>query len=280
MELPSFLIKRTPKRKNIRLLRQKIGHPNIHTVCEEASCPNIGECYSGGVCTFMILGDNCTRACAFCGIRHGDPSPPDPDEPALIAEAANKLGLNYIVVTSVMRDDLPDGGASQFVKTIGALRGSNLAARIEVLIPDFRGSLAALQKVVAASPFVINHNLETIKRLYGKIRPQAIYDRSLALIKRVKALKSDIYTKSGFMVGLGESDEEVVATLKDLAAAGCDIITIGQYLPPSPLHLRPERYVEPGLFEQWKNFGKELGIKVEAGPFVRSSYHAENLVKK
>ena len=280
MPLPSFLIKRTPKQKNIRLLRQKIGGSGIHTVCEEAHCPNIGECYSGGACAFMILGDTCTRSCAFCGVKHGKPSLPDPNEPAQVANAAKKLGLKYVVVTSVTRDDLEDGGASQFAATIRQLRTTNCELRIEVLIPDFNGERASLQTVIDAKPYVINHNLETIERLYDKIRPQAIYRRSLELLKTLKALKSDIYTKSGFMVGLGEKDGEVVSTLNDLAQAGCDIVTIGQYLPPSRQHQKPERYVSPEVFKQWEDHGTKLGITVAAGPFVRSSYRAENMVKK
>jgi len=271
MPLPNFLVKKTPKQSNIRLLRELIADPHIHTVCEEAKCPNIGECYAQKTCTFMILGDTCTRNCAFCGVTNGKPLPPDPDEPQKIAEAVKKLGLNYVVITSVTRDDLPDGGASHFAQVIRKCRMTNAECRIEVLIPDFKGNDPALRTVLEAKPYILNHNIETVPRLYSKIRPQANYQQSLQLLKTAAA---QVVTKSGFMVGLGEEAAEVEALLSDLKAAGCSLVTIGQYLPPSKDHLQPERYVVPKEFAKYTEFGQKLGLKVFAGPFVRSSYHA------
>ncbi|MDD4178874.1 MAG: lipoyl synthase [Candidatus Margulisbacteria bacterium] len=271
MPLPNFLVKKTPKQSNIRLLRELIADPRIHTVCEEAKCPNIGECYSQKTCTFMILGDVCTRNCAFCGVTSGKPIPPDLAEPQQIAAAVEKLGLDYVVITSVTRDDLPDGGASHFAAILHALLVTRYSLRTEVLVPDFQGDASALQTVLDAKPFILNHNIETISRLYPKIRPQANYERSLKLLKTAAA---QVVTKSGFMVGLGEEAAEVEALLSDLKAAGCSIVTIGQYLPPSKDHLQPERYVVPEEFTKYTEFGQKLGLKVFAGPFVRSSYHA------
>ncbi|MDD5593763.1 MAG: lipoyl synthase [Candidatus Margulisbacteria bacterium] len=274
------MLKNTPKQENIRRVRALIGDENIHTVCEEAKCPNIGECFSQKICTFMILGDVCTRHCAFCGVTHGQPAPPDPEEPSRVVKSVEKLGLNYVVITSVTRDDLPDGGASHFAKIIEELRTLNSELRTEILIPDFQGSEESLKIVLDARPYVLNHNIETVPRLYSTVRPQANYERSLQLLRSAKALKAQVYTKSGFMVGLGETKEEVAAVLSDLKAAGCDIVTIGQYLPPSKAHLRPARFVTPAEFEAYKKLGEDLGCrKVESGPFVRSSYHAGELIK-
>ncbi|OGB89637.1 lipoyl synthase [candidate division WOR-1 bacterium RIFCSPHIGHO2_01_FULL_53_15] len=277
MSLPPFLVKKIPKQENINKIRALIGDPSLHTVCEEASCPNIGECYSQGTCTFIILGGVCSRSCAFCGVTRGTPLPPDPTEPGRIAEAVKKLGLNYVVITSVTRDDLPDGGAGHFAKVIDELRISNIEYRIEVLIPDFKGEISALKTVLDAKPNVLNHNIETVPRLYSKVRPQASYERSLNTIKRAKAQGGRIYTKSGFMVGLGETKEEAVYVLYDLKKADCDIVTIGQYLPPSRAHLKPPRFVDPAEFEEYQKLGEEMGLRVFAGPFVRSSYHAAKL---
>jgi len=277
--LPNYLLKKIPKRENIRQIRILLNDSRIHTVCEEASCPNIGECFSQRTCTFMILGNICTRSCSFCGVNHGQPSPPDPDEPKRIAAAAKKLGLNYVVITSVTRDDLPDGGANQFSEVVRNLRQNKTISSIELLIPDFKGDPESLKIVLAAGPDVLNHNLETVPRLYSKVRPQANYERSLNVLKTAKRIKSRVYTKSGFMVGLGESDEEVVSTLEDLRKIDCDIATIGQYLPPSKIHPKPERYVLPETFEKWKSIGRQMGFKkIEAGPFVRSSYRAKELI--
>jgi lipoic acid synthetase len=266
--LPNFLLKKTPKQENIRRIRELIGNPCLHTVCEEAKCPNVGECFSQKTCTFMILGNLCTRSCAFCGVNHGIPLPPDPNEPQNLATAVRRLGIKYVVITSVTRDDLPDGGAGQFSAVVRSLS----PLPVEVLIPDFGGSSTALNTVLDAKPLVLNHNIETVPRLYEKIRPQANYQRSLNILR---AAKQRVYTKSGFMVGLGETREEVRAVINDLESAGCDIITIGQYLPPSRGHIPPERYVLPEEFEEYKSFGR---MKIMAGPFVRSSYCAAEAV--
>lgn len=280
--LPQYLIKRTPKTRHIRQLRELIADDRVHTVCESAKCPNIGECFSRQTMTFMILGDICTRNCAFCGVSKGLPLLPDPTEPERVAAAVKKLGLDYVVVTSVTRDDLPDGGAEQFAKVINELRMSNSESclpagrcRTEVLIPDFFGNENALKTVLDAGPYVLNHNVETIPRLYPKIRPQADFHRSLDLLLNSKKVYGQVYTKSGFMVGLGEKKDEVFALLEELKKARVDIVTIGQYLSPSRDHLRPERFVEPEEFAEYEKFD---GLKVFAGPFVRSSYRAKEVV--
>jgi lipoic acid synthetase len=274
--LPDHLLKKTPKSRNIRNIRSILNDSSIHTVCEEASCPNIGECFSQKTCTFMILGNICTRCCSFCNVRYGQPLPLDPGEPEKIAEASKKLGLKYIVVTSVTRDDLPDGGANHFAAVIKTLRLEIGDPKVEVLIPDFQGKGDALAAVIEAGPYVLNHNIETVPRLYPRIRPQADYERSLMLLRSAKAARPQgVYTKSGFMVGLGETDAEVISTLEDLRSSDCDIVTIGQYLPPSRSHPKPERLLPPDSFAQWQAIGQEMGFqRVEAGPFVRSSYHA------
>jgi len=274
--LPSFLIKRIPKGENLKKIR-KLLDPSIHTVCESAKCPNLGECFSKSTLTFMVLGNVCTRNCAFCGIEKGKPEEIDLDEPQKIANAAEALGLKFVVVTSVTRDDLEDGGANHFSKVIRALNDKGL--QVEVLIPDFKGSHSSLDIVINANPRVINHNIETVPSLYSKIRPMADYQRSLKVLKYVKEREKNIYTKSGFMVGLGEREQEVFDVLKDLREVGTDFVTIGQYLPPSRNHLKPQRYVPPEEFDRYKEFGESLGIaKVFSGPFVRSSYQAEELI--
>lgn len=227
----------------------------------------------------MILGDHCSRSCRFCGVSKESPLPLDPKEPERIAKTVKKLGLNYVVITSVTRDDLPDGGASQFAKVIKKIRSEDPDIKIEVLIPDFQGNKGSLSIVLNANPYVLNHNLETIPRLYSQIRPEAEYKRSLILLNEAKKIKEEIYTKSGIMVGLGEEKEEIFSVLKDLKAVACDIVTIGQYLPPSNSHQKVVRYVEPDEFEEYKMVGEELGLKVFSGPFVRSSYHAKDLIK-
>jgi len=291
--LPKFLVKNVPKQKNIRKIRQLIGDSHLHTVCESASCPNVGECFSKNTLTFMILGNTCTRSCAFCGVGKGTTSPPDPLEPAAIAEAVKKLGLDYVVITSVTRDDLPDGGAEQFSKVIRNLRLSSRGGsafggkvsvphtpKVEVLIPDFQGNIKSLQTVLDAKPYVLNHNIETVPRLYPKIRPQANYQQSLKILENAKKIDKNIFTKSGFMVGLGEDRAEIEQVLEALRGVTCDIVTIGQYLPPSRTHLKPDRYVEPAEFAEFTSLGEKMGFKkVFAGPFVRSSYHAGELIK-
>ncbi len=252
----------------------------LNTVCEEASCPNCGECFGRRTAAFMILGSICTRGCTFCGVAGGTPRPPDPGEPGRVADAAARLGLRYAVVTSVTRDDLPDGGASHFAAVIGAIRRIGDAAgfpRIEVLIPDFQGDAQALQTVIGAKPDVINHNVETVPRLYPEVRPQAVYARSLELLARVKAAQPSIRTKSGIMLGLGETAKEVLRVMDDLRAHGCEFLTIGQYLPPTAHHYPVREYVHPEVFERYREAALSRGFAhVSSGPLVRSSYMAEN----
>ena len=247
----------------------------LHTVCESAQCPNRTECFGAGTATFMILGNICTRDCTFCGVKKGKPLAPDPQEPEHLVTAVDKLGLRYVVITSVTRDDLPDGGASQFAQTIKAIHKYDPCIMVEVLIPDFKGSLSALQTVVDTRPTVLNHNVETVPRLYPEVRPKADYQRSTELLKQAKLLNSRILTKSGFMLGLGEVRQEVIGLMADLREAGCDFLTIGQYLPPSLRHHRVVRYVPPEEFEEYSDIGKQLGFRrVVSGSLVRSSFHA------
>lgn len=247
----------------------------LHTVCEEANCPNIGECWHHGTATFMILGDTCTRSCGYCNVVHGTPKAPDPQEPVKVASAIHALALSYVVVTSVDRDDLPDFGATQFARTIVETRARIPNCRLEVLIPDFQGSETSLRIVLDARPDVLNHNIETVPRLYRTARPGGRYQRALGVLRRSREYAPDIPTKSGIMVGLGEEWDEIVATLGDLRDAGCDIVTIGQYLRPSLANLPMTRYYTPSEFAELKRIGLELGFgHVESGPLVRSSYHA------
>ncbi|MCD6532366.1 lipoyl synthase [bacterium] len=261
----------------VRRTLEKLG---LYTVCTEAKCPNRNRCFASGQATFLIMGDACTRNCRFCAIKSGKPEPLDPTEPQRVAQAARELNLRYVVVTSVTRDDLPDGGAEHFAETIRAIRREVPTARVEVLTPDFGGDKDALDVVFAAAPDVFNHNVETVPRLYPQVRPQADYRRSLEVLSYAK--KQGMLTKSGFMVGLGETKDEVFALLKDLRDAGVDIITIGQYLQPSPGHIAVDRFVPPAEFEEYSRFGEEeLGFaKVFAGPLVRSSFMAQDIWEK
>ncbi len=249
----------------------------LHTVCEEASCPNIGECFGKGTATFMILGDLCTRRCPFCDVAHGRPQPPDAAEPVNLAQTIAALKLRYVVITSVDRDDLRDGGALHFAACIKAVRELSPATRIEVLVPDFRGRLdIALDILAGQPPDVMNHNLETVPRLYKQARPGADYANSLALLERFKARVAHVPTKSGLMLGLGETDDEILQVLRDLRAHGVDMLTLGQYLQPSAHHLPVLRYAQPALFEEFEQQAKALGFAHAAcGPMVRSSYHAD-----
>ncbi len=250
----------------------------LHTVCESARCPNRTKCFAEGTATFMILGNICTRNCTFCAVKHGKPQAPDSQEPDHIVRAVAKLGLRYVVVTSVTRDDLPDGGSSQFARTIRAIRKYDPSIAVEVLIPDFQGLASALQTVVDACPAVLNHNIETVPRLYPEVRPKAQYRRSLDLLKQARLLDSSLLTKSGLMLGLGESWEEVIEVMADLRLAGCDLLTIGQYLQPSLEHHRLVRYIRPQEFEEYQIVGKKLGfVSVVSGPLVRSSFHAAEM---
>ncbi len=256
-------------------VRKLLRDLRLSTVCESARCPNRGECFSRRTATFLILGENCTRRCGFCAVGKGVPSPPDAAEAAAVAEAVERLGLDYAVVTSVTRDDLPDGGASAFAAVIGEIRRRNGGTGVEVLVPDFKGDARALEIVLEALPDVLNHNVETVPRLYGTVRPGADYRRSLGLIARAASRRPGPLAKSGLMLGLGETEREVAEVMGDLAAAGCSILTLGQYLQPSRRNLPVERFLRPGEFEELARMGRRLGIgKVVAGPLVRSSYRA------
>ncbi len=258
-------------------IKQILREQNLHTVCEEASCPNIGECFGKGTATFMILGDICTRRCPFCDVGHGRPLAPDADEPRHLAETIARLELRYVVITSVDRDDLKDGGAQHFVDCIRAVRTRSPATTIETLVPDFRGRLdRALGILVNAPPDVMNHNLETVPRLYRQARPGGDYRHSLTLLQEFKLRYPKVPTKSGLMVGLGETDEEILAVMRDLREHAVDMVTIGQYLQPSPHHLPVERYVHPDVFSMFEREAKGIGFRHAAiGPMVRSSYHAD-----
>jgi lipoic acid synthetase len=272
---PAWLKVRAPGSPNYHRLKGLMRELGLHTVCEEANCPNIGECWHHGTATFMILGDRCTRSCGYCNVTHGAPHAPDPDEPVKVASAIHALGLAYVVVTSVDRDDLPDFGATHFARTIQETRARAPQCRLEVLIPDFQGDLAALGIVLAARPDVLNHNIETVPRLYRTARPGGRYDRALDLLRRSREIDPELPTKSGLMVGLGEDMNELATTLRDLRAAGVDIVTIGQYLRPSAANLPMARYYTPDEFAELKRIAVQLGFgHVESGPLVRSSYHA------
>jgi lipoic acid synthetase len=258
-------------------IKQILRSQRLHTVCEEASCPNIGECFGKGTATFMILGDICTRRCPFCDVAHGRPLPPDADEPRHLAETIARLELSHVVVTSVDRDDLRDGGAAHFVECIRAIRSLCPRTTLEILVPDFRGRLErALEVLGEAPPDVMNHNLETVPRLYRQARPGGDYRHSLQLLQAFKLRHAAVPTKSGLMVGLGERDEEILEVMRDLRAHGVDMLTIGQYLQPSPHHLPVERYVPPEIFNTWREEAEAMGFRHAAiGPMVRSSYHAD-----
>jgi lipoic acid synthetase len=275
---PPWLKRRIPSGSTYQEVQRLLRDTSLHTVCREACCPNLGECYSRGTATFLILGDRCTRNCRFCAVSHGAPLPPDLNEPARVAQAVAKLGLRYVVITSVTRDDLPDGGARIFSETIRMIRTRTPGTMAEVLIPDFQGNWEALKIVLEARPDVLNHNIETVPRLYPTVRPRALYQRSLELLRQAGHLDPSIPTKSGFMLGLGEAAEEVRQVMHDLRGAGCHILTLGQYLQPSQNHLPVERFVSPEEFAGWKGTALAMGFaEVASGPFVRSSYHAHEL---
>ncbi|MBI5948738.1 MAG: lipoyl synthase [Chloroflexi bacterium] len=274
---PPWLKVRFPAGDNFERLRVLMRGEQLHTVCEEARCPNIGECWSRGTATFMILGDTCTRSCGFCAVKTGRPGTVDAGEPMRVAAAAARMGLRHVVITSVNRDELSDGGAAIFAETIRRVRQLSPAATIEVLIPDFKGDEAALATVLAAEPEILNHNTETVPRLYLRVRPQAVYERSLAVFRRARELDPGTVTKSGVMVGLGETHDELVEVFRDLAANGVEVLTVGQYLRPTPAHLPVDRFWHPDEFAALKSAALALGFRhVECGPLVRSSYHAED----
>jgi lipoic acid synthetase len=277
MRKPAWIKARAPTHPKVIQLKNLLREKKLHTVCEEASCPNLGECFSHGTATFMIMGDLCTRRCPFCDVAHGRPKPLDTDEPVNLANAVALMGLKYVVITSVDRDDLRDGGAGHFAGCVSAVRDKTPSTKIEILVPDFRGRMeAALKKLSLSLPDVFNHNLETVPRLYRKARPGADYAWSLSLIKKFKSRHPHVTTKSGLMLGLGEAIDEVKAVLKDLREHDCDMLTLGQYLQPSRYHLPVERFVSPEEFERLGEYAVELGFKnVASAPMVRSSYHAD-----
>lgn len=273
---PPWLKVRAPGGPTYLRLKGLVRQWNLHTVCEEARCPNIGECWEEATATFMILGDVCTRNCGYCAVAHGRPTWEDREEPERIGRAVAALGLDYVVITSVNRDDLADGGAAHWAATIRAVRRHAPGCRVEALIPDFQGQAEALRTVLAAGPHVLNHNTETVPRLYRVARHGGRYERTLELLRRARAWAPGLVTKSGLMVGLGETREELLATMRDLRAVGVDVLTLGQYLRPSPRHLPVARYYAPEEFTELAAVGRALGFThVEAGPLVRSSYHAK-----
>ncbi len=277
MRKPAWIRARSPSDPAVTRLKGILRENRLHTVCEEASCPNLGECFAGGTATFMIMGDICTRRCPFCDVAHGRPDPLDSEEPENLARTIQAMGLSYVVITSVDRDDLRDGGAAHFSACIEAIRAHNPGIRIEVLVPDFRGRMdRALDILVNSPPDVFNHNLETVPGLYKRVRPGSDYAWSLNLLKRFKALHPEVPTKSGLMLGIGEEISEVEQVMRDLRAHDCDMLTLGQYLQPSVHHLPLVRYLHPDEFERLGEFGYELGFThVASGPMVRSSYHAD-----
>jgi len=279
--LPAWLKQKPPDPQIILSMNGLLHELSLHTICESAHCPNIGRCFSRRTATFLILGDVCTRNCTFCAVKKGIPSPVDEGEPQHLLEAVERLNLSYVVITSVTRDDLADGGASQFVRVINLLHQSRNDITVEVLIPDFLGSTQALKAVVEACPEVINHNVESVPRLYPEVRPRAGYSRSVELLSAVKRLNPGIVTKSGLMLGLGETREEVIEVMRDLREAGCDLLTIGQYLQPSPEHHPVVRFVPPEEFSQYEQVGKDMGFTdVASAPLVRSSFRAAELYSK
>ncbi|WP_374827100.1 lipoyl synthase [Aerosakkonema sp. BLCC-F183] len=276
---PEWLRVKAPQWERVGTVKEILRDLSLNTVCEEASCPNIGECFHNGTATFLIMGPACTRACPYCDIDfEKKPKALDPTEPERLAEAVRRLKLNHVVITSVNRDDLPDGGASQFVRCIEMIRATSPGTTIEVLIPDLCGNWEALATILQASPEVLNHNTETVPRLYRRVRPQGDYQRTLELMKRSRQLAPWVYTKSGIMVGLGETDAEVSQVMQDLRNVDCDILTIGQYLQPSQKHLKVDNFVTPEQFAVWQEFGETIGfLQVVASPLTRSSYHAEQV---
>jgi lipoic acid synthetase len=278
---PPWLKRRLPTGKAYENVRRLMRKHCLHTVCQEAHCPNLWECFSKGTATFLIMGPRCTRNCRFCAVEHGPLSLPEVDEPERIAEAVQILDLAYVVVTSVTRDDLPDGGAGHFAATIQRIRNLKPDTRVEVLIPDFKGSTTALEIVLDASPDVLNHNLETVERLYSRVRPEAGYDRSLALLRHASRVKPDLPVKSGLMLGLGETGDEIRQAMQDLLDNGCSLLTLGQYLQPTKKHLPVVQYIPPQEFDALQKLATAMGFRDAAsGPFVRSSYRARELFSR
>jgi lipoic acid synthetase len=280
VQKPSWLKRRLPTGATYDKVRAMLRKDGLHTVCQEAKCPNMWECFAQQTATFLILGSRCTRNCRFCSVDPGPLEAPDPDEPVRVAEVARQMSLKYVVVTSVTRDDLPDGGSGLFARTIVEIRKKIPDACVEILIPDFQGSAQALKTVLRAKPDVLSHNIETVPRLYPMVRPGARYRRSLELIGRVRTLGFSMPTKSGLMLGLGEEAAEIKSVLHDLLRVDCRMLTIGQYLQPAKKHLAVKRYIPPAEFEKWRDIALEMGFsEVASGPFVRSSYRAKELFK-
>lgn len=272
---PEWLKMKAPDEAVLNKMENMLKELSLHTVCESANCPNIGKCFRHRTATFMVMGSTCTRNCRFCAVNKGRPEKLDPEEPQNVALASKKLGLKHTVITSVTRDDLEDGGASHFVEIIKAMRRENPESTVELLIPDLKGNWSALKKIIDAKPDILNHNIETVEPLYKKVRPMAIYNRSIELLKQVKIFDKDVYTKCGIMLGLGETEQQVLKVMDDLLEVGCDILTIGQYLRPSKNHLPVFEYITPQKFEKYKKIAIEKGFKfVASGPYVRSSYKA------
>ncbi|BAZ90869.1 lipoyl synthase [Raphidiopsis curvata NIES-932] len=276
---PEWLRVKAPQWQRVGNVKEILRDLSLNTVCEEASCPNIGECFNAGTATFLIMGPACTRACPYCDIDFDKkPKSLDPTEPSRLAEAARRMQLNHLVITSVNRDDLPDGGASQFVNCINSVREVCPNTTIEILIPDLCGNWQALESLLQSVPEVLNHNTETVPRLYRRVRPQGDYQRTMELLRRSRQISPTTYTKSGIMVGLGETDEEVRQVMQDLRTVGCDILTIGQYLQPSQKHLPVSEFITPEQFATWQVYGEQLGfLQVVSSPLTRSSYHAEQV---
>ena len=276
MALPPWIRQKAPSAEVLMQMKEMLDSLKLNTVCESAQCPNIGECFTKGTATVMIMGSRCTRNCGFCAVQKGDPSALDPEEPENVALLVKKLSLKHVVITSVTRDDLEDGGAGHFSRTIAAVRRASPLTTIEVLVPDFQGREDSIAEVAAVKPEIINHNLETVEVLYDRVRPRADYRQSLALLKKVKELNPDLYTKSGIMVGLGETKKEVEALMDDLRGVDCDILTIGQYLRPSGRHLEVEEFIHPEVFQDYMAMAEGKGFRfVASAPLVRSSYNAE-----
>ena len=275
---PAWLQKKGPSPEVLARMKGWLDGLALHTVCESAQCPNQGECFTQGTATLLILGDRCTRHCRFCAVTHDNPLALDTGEPHRVAEAVIRLGLRHVVITSVTRDDLADGGAGHFADTVTAVREVSPEITIEVLVPDFQGSAAALARLMTSSPDVVNHNLETVPRLYATVRPEADYRRSMDLLEGARMIDNRTVTKSGLMLGLGENRDEVLAVMADLRRVNTDLLTLGQYLPPSPQHIPLARYVTPAEFDDLAVMGRQMGFRaVASGPFVRSSFHAAEL---
>ncbi|TXC78381.1 lipoyl synthase [Luteibaculum oceani] len=271
---PSWLRVKLPTGEEYKKVRNIVSEHKLHTICESGNCPNMGECWGAGTATFMILGNICTRSCGFCSVATGKPLPADELEPAKVARSVSLMSVKHCVITSVDRDDLPDGGSIIWAKTVNAIRKASPTTTMETLIPDFAGKWENLQRIIDVAPEIVSHNLETVRRLTKQVRIQAKYDRSLEVLRRLK--KGGMRTKSGVMLGLGETDEEVIETMEDLRSVGCDILTLGQYLQPTKKHLPVAEFVHPDRFKKYEKLGLEMGFRfVESGPLVRSSYHAE-----